>query len=127
MKDLEILKAAADYLKDQPKVVFDPYPDYDERVMNALGTLKSDTDYLEHHANLEDKPIETLNLTELATIYTFIQRGERFCDGYIAGVIEDGSLLQLVNRHIELLEEQKPAGRRLFSGRKKKDFSGRNT
>ena len=111
MTDLEMLRAAEDYLKDQPKVVLDPYPDYDERVMAVLGSLKSDRNYLENHEKLENKAIETLNLAELATMYTFIQRGERFCDGHIASFIEDGRMLQLVRRHRELLEAKKPLRR----------------
>ena len=40
-------------------------------------------------------------------MYTFILRGERFCDGHIASYIEDGDLLALVERHIELLEKKR--------------------
>lgn len=102
--DLNVLKMAAEYLESQPKVTMDPYPDYDSRVMAALGTLKSDYQYLEHHSKLEGKAVDKMTLNDLATMYTFILRGERFCDGHIASFIEDGSLLRLINRHIELLE-----------------------
>ena len=107
MTELKILKSAVEYLESQPKVVCDPYPDYDDRVMAALNTMKSDYEYIEHHDKLKDKAIEDMSLADLATMYTFIQRGERFCDGHIAGFIEDGRLLKLFNRHIELLKKKK--------------------
>ena len=107
MNELKTLKEAADYLSGKPETVFDPYPQYDDRVMNALNTMKPDLNYLEHYADLEDKAIEDMSLKELATMYTFIQRGERFCDGHIAAFIEDGRLLKLFRRHIELLEKKK--------------------
>ncbi len=120
MKNLKILKAAEEYLKGQPEVVFERYPVYDDRVMAVLGTLNSDTDYMIHHEKLENKAIETYDLNELATMYTFLLRGERFCDGHIAAYIEDGTLLKLVERHIELLEKKKKARRILCFDRKKK-------
>lgn len=115
MTDIEILRAAAEYLKDRPKVVFAPYPNYDERVIAALDTLPSDHEYLSHHEKLEDKAIRSMTLDDLATMYTFILRGERFCDGHIASFIEDGRLLELVDRHIELLEKEKARRLPFFS------------
>lgn len=107
MTDIQALRSAVEYLSNQPKTVFDPYPVYDDRVLTALNTLKSDYRYLEHYEKLENKAIEDMTLTDLAAMYTFIQRGERFCDGHIASFIEDGRLLKLFRRHIELLEKKK--------------------
>ena len=107
MSDIDDLKASAEYLRSEPKVVFDPYPVYDDRVMRALNTFKPDYDYLEHYAELEGKAAADMSLEDLATMYTFIVRGERFCDGHIASFIEDGDLLALVERHIELLEKKR--------------------
>ena len=119
MKDIEILGAAVEYLKEQPKVDFHPYPDYDGRVMAALNTLDPDYDYPKNHEKIADKPIEEMDLKDLSTMYTFIQRGERFCDGHIAGFIEDGTLLKLFTRHIELLtKEKKLFWRSIFGGKK---------
>lgn len=106
MDDIAVLKAAADYLRDRPTVVCDPYPAYDGRVLDALNILPTDTDYLENHEKLENKAVGEMDLEDLSTMYTFIQRGERFCDGHIAGFIEDGSLLDLIDRHIALLEKK---------------------
>ena len=105
--DIESLKTAAEYLSGQPKVVCDPYPNYDNRVFYVLGSLPSDYAYLDHYSDLENKAIKDMTLDDLATMYTFIVRGERFCDGHIASFIEDGMLLKLVNRQIELLENER--------------------
>lgn len=105
--DMEALKAAADYLKDQPKVDYDPYSNYDNCIFDVLHSLPTDYEYPTHHRALEDKAIEDMTLSELATMYTFIERGERFCDGHIASFVQDGTLLKLVTRQIELLEEKK--------------------
>ena len=102
-KELEVLRSAAAYLAAKPKVSYNPWPIYPDVVMEALHTLPADYDYLEHHDLLENKPIASMNLDDIATMYTFIQRGERFCDGHIAGFIEDGTLYMLIQRHMELL------------------------
>ena len=102
--DIDSLKAAAEYLKSQPQVACDPYPNYDNRIFDVLGSLPPDYEYLDHYGDLENKAIGDMTLDDLATMYTFIIRGERFCDGHIASFVEDGRLLKLVNRQIELLE-----------------------
>lgn len=99
----EILSQAAEYLKDNPKVECNPYPAYEDCVMEALGTLELDQDYMKNHDEIGTKEIETLSLREIATMYTFIQRGERFCDGHIAAYIENGTIYKLILRHMELI------------------------
>ena len=103
---LDILSRAADYLKDNPKVVFDPYPIYDERVMCVFGTLSEDLNYMADYERLKDVEIETMDIRQIATMYTFVQRGERFCDGHIAAYIENGTLYRLVKRQLELTESR---------------------
>lgn len=100
-----ILEQALDYLKSNPEVVFIPYPDYEECVMQVLGTLEDDR-YLSNYEKIRDKNIESMTIKEIATMYTFILRGERFCDGHIASYIENGTLYMLVKRHLELLESK---------------------
>lgn len=100
-----LLLAAADYLKKNPKVEFTPYPVYAGEIMDVLGSMEDDKNYAANHDELEGKPIEDMNLKNIATMYTFIVRGERFCDGHIAGYVEDGTLYRLVLRHLELLEK----------------------
>lgn len=103
MKDIEKLRLAADYLREQPKVEYNPWPVYPALIYDALRTLE-DLNYSENYDKLQGTAIETMTLEQIATMYTFILRGERFCDGHIASYIEDGTLYRLVLRHIELYE-----------------------
>lgn len=102
--DIEALKKAKAYLATNPKVTFDPYPLYDGNIFTVLNSLGTDVKYMEESEKIKDKPIETMSLDNLKTMYTLILRSERFCDGAIAGYVEDGSLEKLVQREIELLE-----------------------
>lgn len=101
--DKEELDSIIEYLENNKKVEFNPYPLYDEEVMKALDLLESDTKYLSNHEKIADKPIGEMNKKEIATMLTFISRGERFCDGHIAGFVESGDLLKLMIRLRELL------------------------
>lgn len=90
------------YLQTHDHVECDPYPVYDKEVYQALGMLSVDHNYAKHYEKLERKPIEEMNCKEIATVLTFIVRGERFCDGHIAGYVESGDLLRLMLRLREL-------------------------
>lgn len=101
--DIEELDSIIEYLKNNNKVEFNPYPMYEKEVMQALGLLKSDLKYLSNHEKIANKPIGEMNKKEIATMLTFISRGERFCDGHIASFVESGDLLKLMIRLKELL------------------------
>lgn len=58
---------------------------------------------LSNHEKIANKPIGEMNKKEIATMLTFISRGERFCDGHIASFVESGDLLKLMIRLKELL------------------------
>ena len=45
-----------------------------------------------------NKQIRDFTFEEVKAILTYINRGERFGDGYIASKIEDGTLLELLKR-----------------------------
>lgn len=98
----DVLLSAADYLSKEPKVEQNPWPVYDERVMKVFALLKTDEDYMKHYEKIKDKPVENMTLKEIGTMYTFISRGEKFSDGFIAANIEDGTMYRLVSRHMEL-------------------------
>ena len=100
------IKACIAFLETNPKIEFNPYPEYPSEVYQALGFMASDYDYLAHHDVLMEsgKPIEEYNLDELKTMFTFINRGERFCDGHIASFVENGELLRLLKRLLEIVE-----------------------
>lgn len=102
MTDCEVLKEAVAYLKGQAMASSDSCPDCDPRVMAALHLLE-DADYLEKYEKSGSQEIEEMSLEELSVMYTFILRGERFCDGHIASFVENGMLYRLFLRHLELL------------------------
>ena len=81
-----------------------PYPIYPDGFYESLYDLMElDQDYIENYEKL-DVPIdyENLSMDELRTVITHYIRGERFCDGLIAGAIEDGALLKILLRIREL-------------------------
>lgn len=106
--DRETLDAAIKYLSENRSVEYNPYPMYNDLIFAALDLLEPDYDYLAHHEKIGNKPIEELNRREIATMLTFIMRGERFCDGHIANYVESGDLLKLLLRlrEIEFGEKQ---------------------
>jgi hypothetical protein len=38
----------------------------------------------------------------LSTFFTWVQRSERFCDGAIDGFVQDGRVLQVLRRAVDL-------------------------
>ena len=103
--DKNVILSGIEYLKNTKKVIFDPYPNYDKEVFDILSSLGEDFDYQNRYHEIEKKDINNMNLDDLRTIYTFYRRGERFSDGFISQYIEDGSLLKLALRELELLED----------------------
>ena len=101
----EDLKACISFLESNPKIEFNPYPEYPAEVRQALDFLEPDYEYLSHYDALMEsgKAIEEYNLDELKTMFTFINRGERFCDGHIAAYVENGDLLRLLKRLKEIV------------------------
>ena len=85
-----------------------PYPQYDERVFAALQSAMrvsgSDREYLLHIDAIREHPIEEASMTDLATWVTYVMRGERFCDGFIAGFVEDGRLHKMLERLLVLVD-----------------------
>ena len=82
------IKACIAFLETNPIIEYNPYPCYPTEVTQALGFMGPDYDYLSHYDALMEsgKKIEEYNLDELKTMFTFINWGERFCDGHIASM-----------------------------------------
>ncbi len=81
------------------------YPVYPEEVVAffllAGQTIWSDFDYkpAEARAMLEDDAlVESATLDEIKTMLTYCVRGERFCDGHWAAVLESGRVQALLRR-----------------------------
>lgn len=88
-----------------PGVLTLPWPEYGPAVMQFMKEASrecwSDRAYGDKDvpSMLSSKGfIAHAWIREIRTILTFCIRGERFCDGHIAGVIEDGIVKQLLER-----------------------------
>lgn len=75
------------------------YPLYSEEVENWIHEFYRlklvDYNYLDNSKIYKRKKIEELSLEETLSYLTLIIRGERFCDGYIASALEDGTIEKL--------------------------------
>ncbi len=83
-----------------------PFPIYPDGLYESLYELAvPDRNYIENYERLGD-PIDYGNLTmeESRTVITHYVRGERFCDGLIAGAVEDGTLLKVAERMKEICD-----------------------
>jgi ADP-ribosylglycohydrolase len=91
----------------------DGYPVYDDRVRNLINAVHEDDiydpDYLQNYEVTQGKDTSALTLVEIGTYLTHVVRGERFCDGHIASLIEDGVLARLLSRYLELTATGKEA------------------
>lgn len=78
------------------------YADYVDKVFNTIIGDQIIQNYKEIYDNIKDKDIKELNIDEIVAYCTFIRRGERFCDGHIAGYLDNGILVKLYERYLEL-------------------------
>ena len=82
------------------------YYDYDKRVYEGLEACQelagADCDYLSRIGRIEDQPISGATLEDLSAWFTWVVRGERFCDGHIAQNLENGRVRELATRLLAL-------------------------
>lgn len=78
------------------------YIQYDFCFYDLVKKLGPDYEYAKHIETVKQKPIAELTLAEIATHFTWLERGERFCDGLIASYIDNGTVTQLLEKLIEL-------------------------
>ena len=78
------------------------YADYVDKVFDTIIGDQIVQNYLELYEKIKDKPIKDLSLDEICVYCTFIRRGERFCDGHIAKFLDNGILVKLYERYLEL-------------------------
>ncbi len=91
-----------------------PWPEYDPLVEKFYGLAAcewwSDYGYSPEQAGrmlTDDNVMKTASLSQIKTMLTFCVRGERFCDGHWASMIEGGHIRQLLERLAELRKENK--------------------
>ncbi len=76
-----------------------PFPMYPNGLFECLELLGWDKNYGENYENnCKGKDIDEMNSFQLQTMLTRMSRGERFCDGFIEGEIENGNLLKCLER-----------------------------
>ncbi|GAB2566384.1 DUF6508 domain-containing protein [Leucobacter ruminantium] len=82
------------------------YPNYDKRLMEALWgaseLVGTDYGYTERVDEVRELSVPEMTQSQLSTFLTWVQRGERFCDGFIDGFVKDGRVLQALRRAAEL-------------------------
>jgi hypothetical protein len=92
----------------EPGVRTMAYPNYDRRLMEALWgaseLVGTDYDYVNRVDEVRDVDVARMSRSQLSTFFTWVQRGERFCDGFIADFVKEGKVLQALRRAIELAD-----------------------
>ena len=98
------LHEAIEYLQAGPPIDYDPLCPCPNEVCAALGLMEPDFDYLTHHGKILESGIavDRMSLEDIRTMLTFFSRGERFCDGFTADIVNSGELLALLLRLDEL-------------------------
>jgi hypothetical protein len=94
-----------------------PYPNYDP-VVEEFFRLVSSEGWLDHEYSPEqayqmlkdENRIKTASLSQITTMLTFCVRGERFSDGLLAQMIEEGYIRRLLERLNEIKSEQMKGG-----------------
>ena len=98
--------------KGQDRVFTMPWPEYNKVVEEFFRVASSecwiDYDYSPEDAGRmieNDDFIKTADLAQIKTMLTYCVRGERFCDGHWAAMIERGYVRRLLQRLAELVPE----------------------
>lgn len=69
----------------------------------AKDLLGADGEYLQHIDTVRARGVPTASPSDLSTWFTWMSRGERFCDGFLASNISDGELATITQRLEDLL------------------------
>ena len=81
-----------------------PFPEYPDGVWESLFVMEIDHDYSENYKKFCEGVLPSeMNVRQIRTMLTRLSRGEHFCDGFIAGYLEDKTLLKLLLRLDDLL------------------------
>ena len=78
------------------------YADYVNKIFELVIGDKIIKNYSDIYEKIKEKNIDTLTLDEIVAYFTFIRRGERFCDGHIASYLDNGIFFKLYERYLDL-------------------------
>lgn len=85
-----------------------PFPVCPEELWQVFNLMEPDRDY---GTNMEKQPRRIvpseMSAKQINARLTWIQRGERFCDGNIAAEVENGNLLKMLLRLDDLLKNRR--------------------
>lgn len=69
----------------------------------AKELLGADYEYLQHIDPVRARGVPTASPSDLSTWFTWMSRGERFCDGFLANNIAKGELATITQRLEDLI------------------------
>lgn len=70
--------------------------------MGLIGAGRNRHGYLDRVDEVRELSIPEMSQSQLSTFLTWVPRGERFCDGFIAEFVDEGSVLQALQRAVAL-------------------------
>lgn len=83
-----------------------PHPGYTKECLDYVNILPPDLKYSDHYNKYCENVLPTsMNARQIRTYMTWIMRGEHFCDGFLARYIENGTILKLLLRLDDLIQE----------------------
>ena len=90
--------------KESDEIMEIPYPDYLDEIWASFSIFDPDTDYSDNYEKYCKVILPTdMNVHQIRTMLTFIERGERFCDGHVQRYLENNILLKLLLRLDDLI------------------------
>lgn len=93
--------------EDGKEILTLPYPIYPPEIFEVFELMKPDYQYTDNIKKFPDGLLASdMTAGQIRTMLTYIDRGERFCDGNIAAEVDNCRLLKLLLRLDDLLEQE---------------------
>lgn len=90
--------------KGSDEIMQMPFPEYPDEIWASFSILEPDTGYLENYEKSCKSVLPTeMNARQIRTMLTFIERGEKYCDGHVQRYLENNILLKLLLRLDDLV------------------------
>ena len=93
--------------KSKEGVITIAYPEYPKEIYVLLESIEPCFDYEKKAKRLlEITNMEVLDYEDLRVLFTYLLRGEKFCDGLILSFIKNGKLLAWASRLAQIYDEE---------------------
>ena len=90
--------------KGSDGIIQKPFPEYSDEIWASFSIFVPDRDYSDNYEKCCKSVLPTeMNVHQIRTMLTFIERGERFCDGHVQRYLENNILLKLLLRLDDLV------------------------